>query len=65
MMFAGLVEDGTIASLDSYCSDYVSWWGNDKAKDQKASALRLLGFVPPLGRTCSRASCPALLVVVL
>ena len=31
MMFAGLVEDGTIASLDSYCSDYVPWWGNDKA----------------------------------
>ena len=29
MMFTGLVHDGTIASLDDFASDYVSWWSKD------------------------------------
>ena len=29
MMFAGLVKDGSIASLDDYASDYVPWWSKD------------------------------------
>jgi len=30
MMFTGLVHDGTIASLDSFASDYVPWWSADR-----------------------------------
>ena len=30
MMFTGLVQDGTIASLDSYASDYIPWWSTDR-----------------------------------
>ena len=30
MMFTGLVQDGTIQSLDSYASDYVPWWSSDR-----------------------------------
>ena len=30
MMFVGMVHDGTIASLDSFASDYVPWWNNDR-----------------------------------
>ena len=29
MMFAGLVADGTISSLDALASEYVPWWSKD------------------------------------
>lgn len=46
MALAGLVNDGTIKSLDSYASDYISWWSTDRVHDPKANiTLRhLLSF---------------------
>ena len=30
MMFVGLVQDGTISSLDAFASDYVPWWSSSR-----------------------------------
>eukprot|EP00657_Telonema_sp_P-1_P012936 TRINITY_DN9858_c0_g1_i1.p1 TRINITY_DN9858_c0_g1~~TRINITY_DN9858_c0_g1_i1.p1 ORF type:complete len:295 (-),score=84.92 TRINITY_DN9858_c0_g1_i1:139-1023(-) len=42
MMFAGLVNDGTITSLDDPVSDYVSWWTKDPADPRSTVTLRML-----------------------
>lgn len=46
MMFAGLVDDGTVRSLDSLASDYVPWWSTDRFNDRKANVTvrQLLSF---------------------
>jgi len=46
MMLAGLVDDGTIKSLDSFASDYVPWWSSDRANEAKANITirQLLSF---------------------
>ena len=30
MMFVGLVQDGTISSLDAFASDFVPWWSSSR-----------------------------------
>ena len=42
MMFAGLVNDGTIASLDSKASDYLDWWTKDPSDPRSQVTLRML-----------------------
>jgi len=42
MMFAGLVADGTIASLDSKVSDYVSWWTKNASDPRSMVTLKML-----------------------
>ena len=50
MMFAGLVEDGTIGSLDDLASQYVPWWGTDKADNRSRVTVRhLLSFTSGFG----------------
>jgi len=42
LMFAGLVADGTFASLDSKVSDYLPWWTTDPADDRSLVTIRML-----------------------
>jgi len=50
MMFAGLVEDGTIGSLDDKASAYVPWWTTDPRDNRSAVTLRhLLSFTSGFG----------------
>ena len=50
MMFAGLVEDGTISSLDDKASAYVPWWTKDPKDNRSAVTLRhLLSFTSGFG----------------
>lgn len=50
MMFAGLVDDGTIESLDAKASDVVPWWTKDASDNRSAVTLRhLLSFTSGFG----------------
>merc|ERR1719183_283448 len=42
MMFAGLVNDGTIASLDELVSDFLPWWTTDTRDMRSAVTFRML-----------------------
>lgn len=42
MMFAGLVNDGTIASLDAPVSKYLSWWTTDPKDLRSTVTFRML-----------------------
>jgi CubicO group peptidase (beta-lactamase class C family) len=44
MMFAGMVDDGTISSLDALASDFVPWWSKDTSC-QNASACDAKGNI--------------------
>lgn len=50
MMFVGLVQDGTIRSLDSRAHEYVPWWTRDPADAKSNVTLRhLLSFTSGFG----------------
>lgn len=51
MMIVGLVDDGTIKSLDDYAHSYVPWWSTDVANDAKATITlrQLLSFTSGFG----------------
>lgn len=50
MMFAGLVNDGTITSLDDPVSKYLSWWTKDpKDKRSTVTFRMLLSFTSGFG----------------
>jgi len=50
MMFTGLVNDGTIKSLDSLANEYVPWWTKDKRDNRSQVTLRhLLSFTSGFG----------------
>lgn len=42
MMFAGLVNDGTIASLDSHVYEYIPWWTRNASDLRSRVTLRML-----------------------
>merc|ERR1712232_643947 len=42
MMFAGLVNDGTIVSLDDQVSKYLPWWTTDPADPRSTVTFRML-----------------------
>lgn len=42
MMFAGLVNDGTVASLDDPVSKYLSWWTTDPKDLRSTVTFRML-----------------------
>lgn len=42
MMFAGLVNDGSIASLDDPVNKYLSWWTKDETDLRSTVTLRML-----------------------
>lgn len=42
MMFAGLVNDGTISSLDDPVSKYLTWWTKDGSDKRSAVTFRML-----------------------
>lgn len=50
MMLAGLVNDGTISSLDDPANKYLSWWTKDPAdKRSKVTLRHLLSFTSGFG----------------
>jgi CubicO group peptidase (beta-lactamase class C family) len=50
MMVAGLVNDGTISSLDDLCSKYFDWWTTDeKDPRSKVTVAMLLSFTSGFG----------------
>ena len=50
MALTGLVADGTIKSLDSRASDYISWWTTNASDPRSAVTLRhLLSFTSGFG----------------
>jgi len=50
MMFVGLVNDGTIESLDTPANKYVPWWTTDPADPKSKITLRhLLSFTSGFG----------------
>merc|ERR1712151_1457534 len=42
MMFAGLVNDGTITSLDDPVNKYLTWWTKDKRDLRSTVTYRML-----------------------
>merc|ERR1719313_2530960 len=50
MMFVGLVNDGTIKSLDDPAHKYVTWWTSDpKDKRSRVTLRHLLSFTSGFG----------------
>lgn len=50
MMFVGLVNDGTIHSLDAKANEYVDWWTKDPKNPKSEITLRhLLSFTSGFG----------------
>merc|ERR1719313_1018198 len=42
MLFAGLVEDGTVASLDDKVSKYLKWWTKNPFDNRSHVTFRML-----------------------
>lgn len=50
MMVAGLVNDGTISSLDDLCSKYFDWWTTDEKDPRSRVQIKhLLSFTSGFG----------------
>ena len=50
MMVAGLVNDGTISSIDDLCSKYFDWWTTDETDNRsKVTIGNLLSFTSGFG----------------